>query len=142
MMHLVHYVVRKLQCKSIWKFKILINVISNLIFKFENFENHKFERNFEIHLQWNLSIAEMLYSRHLSIADTSSRNQLSQATVKLLYFEPLYSKHLSIGDKFSENQLCPLFEKFHCIWKTNIDFQFSILKNFRHDWFDSCMIKI
>ena len=45
----------------------------------------------QIITQWNLSIANMLYSGHLSIADTLSRNQLTQATVKLLYFEPLYS---------------------------------------------------
>ena len=54
----------------------------------------------------------MLYSGHLSIADTFSRNQLSQATVKLLYFEPLYSGHLSIADTFSENQWCPLLRGF------------------------------
>ena len=38
-------------------------------------------------IQWNLSIADMLYSGHLSIADTSLGNQLSQVTVKLLYIE-------------------------------------------------------
>ena len=55
-------------------------------------------------IQGNLSIADMLYSGHISIADTFSRNQLSQATVKLIYFEPIYSGHLSIADTFSENQ--------------------------------------
>ena len=54
----------------------------------------------------------MLYSGHLSIADTFSRNQLAQATVKLLYFEPLYSVHLFIADTFSENQRCPLLRGF------------------------------
>ena len=46
------------------------------------------------------SIANMLYSGHLSIADTFSRNHLSEAKVKLLHFEPLYSGHLSIADTF------------------------------------------
>ena len=55
-------------------------------------------------IQGNLSIADMLYSGHISIADTFSRNQLSQATVKLIYFEPIYSGHLFIADTFSENQ--------------------------------------
>ena len=54
-------------------------------------------------LQWNLSIADMLYSGHLSIADTFSWNQLSLALVKSSYFEPLYSRHLSIADTISEN---------------------------------------
>ena len=65
-----------------------------------------------MHVQWNLSIADMLYSGHLSIADTFLRNQLSQATVKLLHFEPLYSGQLSIADTFSENQWCPLLRGF------------------------------
>ena len=60
-------------------------------------------------------IADMLYSGHISMADTFSRSQLVKATGKLLYFEPLYSGHLSIADTFSENQWCPLFERFHCI---------------------------
>ena len=59
-------------------------------------------------LQWNLSIADMIYSGYLSIADTSFRHQLSLAIVKLLCFEPLYSGHLSIADTLSENQCCPL----------------------------------
>ena len=65
-----------------------------------------------IYIEWNLSKADMLYSGHLSIADTFSRNQSSQATVKLLYFGPLYSGHLSIADTFSENQWCPLLRGF------------------------------
>ena len=96
-------------------------------------------------IQWNLSIVDMifrghlsiadtflrnqlspvmvnplhienLYSGHLSIADIFSRNQLSQATVKLLYFEPLYSGQLSIADTFSQNQLCPLLRGFIVIY--------------------------
>ena len=63
-------------------------------------------------LQWNLSIADMLYSGHLSTADTLSRNQFSLAMVKPFYFEPLYSGHLSIADTFSENQWCPLLRGF------------------------------
>ena len=54
----------------------------------------------------------MLYSGHLSIADTFSRNQLSPAMVKPLYFEPLYSGHLPIADTFSDNQWCPLLRGF------------------------------
>ena len=60
------------------------------------------------HIQWNLPRADMLYSGHLSIADTFSRNQLSQATVKLLYFGPLYSGHLFRKTKMSA------IERFHC----------------------------
>ena len=63
-------------------------------------------------VQWNLSIADMLYGGHLSIADTLSKNQFSLSMVKLLYFEPLYSGHLSIADTFSENQWCPLLRGF------------------------------
>ena len=92
--------------------KFLRNFISNLTFRFENFENHKFECNFESYLQWNLSTADMLYSGPISIADTFTRNQLFQATVKLLYFEPLYSGHLTIADTFSENQWCLLLRGF------------------------------
>ena len=46
------------------------------------------------------------------MADTLSRNQLIQATVKLLYFKPLNSGHLYIADTFSENQWCPLLRDF------------------------------
>ena len=63
-------------------------------------------------LQWNLYIADMLYSGHFSIEDTFSRNQLYPAMVKPLYFEPLYSGHISIADTFSENQWCPLLRGF------------------------------
>ena len=63
-------------------------------------------------IQWNLSIADMLYSGHLSIANTFYRNQLSQAMVKTLYFKPLYSGHLSIADTYSENQWCPQLRGF------------------------------
>ena len=38
-------------------------------------------------VQWNLSIADMLNSGHLSIADTFFRNQLSHTIVKPLDFE-------------------------------------------------------
>ena len=62
----------------------------------------------DISIQWNLSIADMLSSGHLSIADTFSRNQLSPAMVKPLYIEPLYGGHLSIADTFFKNQWCPL----------------------------------
>ena len=60
-------------------------------------------------IQWNLSIADILYSGHLSIADIFSRNQLSRSTVKLLYLKPLDSGHVSIADTFFENQWCLLF---------------------------------
>ena len=57
-----------------------------------------------IWIQWNLSIADMLYSGHLPIADTNFGNQL-----KTFYWAlHLYSGHLSIADIFFENQLCPL----------------------------------
>ena len=62
----------------------------------------------EISLQWILSIEDMHYSGHRSIADTFSRNQLSPPMVKLLYFKPLNSWHLSIANTFFENQGCPL----------------------------------
>ena len=68
--------------------------------------------NSQYQTQWNLSIADMLYSGHLSIADTSSRSQLFHATVKLLHFEPLSSGHLSIADTFFENRWCPLLRGF------------------------------
>ena len=87
-------------------------LISDLTFKFGNFENLKFEYNFEFYLRWNLSIADILYSGHLSIKDTSYRNQLPHATVKLLYFESFCSGNLSIADTFSENQWCPLLRGF------------------------------
>ena len=54
----------------------------------------------------------MLYSGHLPIADTIYRNQSSQATVKLLYFEPISSGYLSIADTFFENKWCPLLSGF------------------------------
>ena len=105
-------------------------------------------------IQGNLSIADMLYSGHISIADTFSRNQLSQATVKLiyfgplcsghlpiadtlpknkfslamakpLYFEPLYSEHLSIADTFSENQWCPLLRGFTVVLHPNYEFKYE-----------------
>ena len=62
----------------------------------------------KLDIQWNLSIADMLYSGHLSIADTFFRNQLSKATIQLLHFEPLYSGHLFVADTFSEHNWCPL----------------------------------
>ena len=58
---------------------------------------------------------EPLYSGHLSIADTCPRNQLSPVMVKPLYIEPLYSGHLSIADTFLENQWCPLLRGFTVI---------------------------
>ena len=63
-------------------------------------------------IQWNLSIADMLYSGHISITDSFLRNQLSPVMVTLLYIEPLYSEHLSIADTFFENQWCPLLRGF------------------------------
>ena len=71
-----------------------------------------------IEIQWNLFVADMLYSGHLPIADTFFRNQLSPTMVKPLYFEPLYSGHLSIADTFSENQWCPLLRGFTVTSKT------------------------
>ena len=64
-------------------------------------KSKKFGRMFATILEGNR--ADMLYSLHLSIADTFSRNQLFLAMVKPLNFEPLYSGHLSIADTFSEN---------------------------------------
>ena len=55
-------------------------------------------------IQWNLSIADMLYSKHLSIADTNFGNQLK----RFYWALHLYSGHLSIADIFFGNQLCPL----------------------------------
>ena len=70
---------------------------------FHDIENNIFfvsERMFLI--QWNLSIADMLDSGHLSIADTFSRYQFAPAMIKPLHFKPLYNGHLSIVDTFSE----------------------------------------
>ena len=61
---------------------------------------------------------ELLYSGDPFIADTLSRNQLSQATVKLLYYKPLYSGHLSRAETFSENQWCPLLRGFTVVPNT------------------------
>ena len=55
-------------------------------------------------LQWNLSIADMLYIGHLSITDSIFWNQLPTFHWNIL----LYSGHLSIADTFLENQCCPL----------------------------------
>ena len=63
-------------------------------------------------IQWNLSLADMLYSGHPSITDIFSRKQFSPAMVKPLYFESLYSGQLFIADTFSENQWCPLLRVF------------------------------
>ena len=64
----------------------------------------------ETNKQTNPSIADMLYSGHLSIADNFCRNQLSPAVVKSLYFEPLYSGHLS------REPIVSAIERFHCIF--------------------------
>ena len=60
-----------------------------------------------MYVQWNLSIADILYSGHLSIASTFSRTKLSPAMVKPLHFEPLHSGHL-----FRETMLSAI-ERFH-----------------------------
>ena len=62
----------------------------------------------QIGIQWNLSIADMLYSGHLSIADSIFGNQLPIIHWNL----PLYSGHLSEADTFSGNQWCPLLRGF------------------------------
>ena len=53
----------------------------------------------------NPSIADILYSGQLSIAETFFRNHLFHAAVKFLYFEPLYSGHLSIADTIQRTNL-------------------------------------
>ena len=60
-------------------------------------------------IQWNLSVANMLYSGHLSIADTFSKHQLSPAMVKPLHVEPLYSGH------FFRVPMVSAIEIFYCI---------------------------
>ena len=57
--------------------------------------------NFDnLELQWNLSIASMLYSGHFSIADTIFWNQWPTSHWNL----PRHSGHLSIADTFLENR--------------------------------------
>ena len=57
-----------------------------------------------LRIQWNLSVADMLYSGHLSISDTICKNQID-----IFHWNwPLYSGHLFTADTFLENQLCPL----------------------------------
>ena len=53
--------------------------------------------------QWNFSIADMLYSEHLSIADNILENQFFYWNL------PLYSGHLLIANIFFENKWCPLW---------------------------------
>ena len=79
----------------------------------------------------------MLYSGHLSIAYTYSRNQLSPAMVKSLHFEPLCSGHLYIADTFSENQWCPLY-RGSTVWKTHLyEWIFYVL----HVWYSAIFLK-
>ena len=75
-----------------------------------------------------------LYGGHLSIADTLSRNQLSQAMVKSLHSKPFYTGHLPIADDISEKQRGsqkvwipisgPIFSKFSFI--VTIDIRFRV----------------
>ena len=54
-------------------------------------------------MQWNLSIADTLYSGHLVIADTFSRNWTNHRQTlieKPLYSGHFYSGHLVIADTF------------------------------------------
>ena len=69
----------------------------------------------KIEIQWNLSIADTLHSGHLSIADTSFRNQLSSVMVKPLDIEPHYSGHLSIADTFLRTNGVRYWEVSMCI---------------------------
>ena len=62
--------------------------------------NHDLFNDILKQIQWNLSISDMLYSGHLTIADTLFKNQFTLDMVKPLHFEPLYSRHLSIADTF------------------------------------------
>ena len=64
-------------------------VLDDLFSKYTHYENYVLIDKCAKGIQWNLSIADMLYSGHLSIADTFSRNRLSPATVKPLHFEPV-----------------------------------------------------
>ena len=109
MMHHGHYVVNKLQCKSIWKFKILRNVISNLTFEYENFENHKFECNFEFYQQLNLSMVDMLYSGYLFQKPIISSHGQTLIFRTSLQRTPFYSGHLS------ESQLCSILKNLKII---------------------------
>ena len=72
-------------------------------------------------IQWNLSIADMLYSGYLSIVDTSLRNQLSPVMVKPLGIEPLYSRHL-----FREPMVSTI-ERFHCSFLEKSIFDLHII---------------
>ena len=59
-----------------------------------------------IYVQWNLSIADMLYSGQLSIADTFPKNGLNhgQSLIENLFVADRNSGHLSIADTFLGNQ--------------------------------------
>ena len=59
-------------------------------------------------LHWNLSIADTLYSGHLVIADTFSRNWTNHGQTlieKPLYSGHFYSGHLVIADTFFWNRV-------------------------------------
>ena len=69
-----------------------------------NLESDLLSASFDLKIQWNLSISDMLYSGHLSIADTSFENKLTT----FYQNSPLYSGHL-----FGESMVSAI-ERFHC----------------------------
>ena len=75
--------------------------------------------------QLNLSVEDMLYSGHLSIADTIFENPVAIFYWKL----PLCSGRLSKADTFFENRWCPLLRgSIVCsIFKANIMLQYTTL---------------
>ena len=66
----------------------------------------KCETQCEIKIQWHLSIGDMLYSGHLSIADTIHKNRWNHGHVLLknLFIADRNSGHLFIADKTFGNQ--------------------------------------
>ena len=74
---------------------------------------NKYRKIFSFHnknlfIQWNLSIADTLYSGHLVIADTFSRNWTNHGQTlieKPLYSGHFYSGHLVIADTFFWNRV-------------------------------------
>ena len=111
---------RMLRCADGLKLQFLVSELKNDLKSFLISRTSWRLQNF-------LCTVEPLYCGHALYA-TFSRNQLSQATVKLLHFEPLYSGHLSIADNFSVNQWYPVLRGFTVLRRKN----YVILHLFLH----------
>ena len=77
-----------------WKMKTLTDsdICCHPVERERRIRNAPRKRRRKRRIQWNLSIADMLYCGHLSIADTSLRNQSSPVMVNT------YTSNLSIAD--------------------------------------------